>query len=664
MNNQLISENLITLKEIAELKGVGERAVRKSYKKYKFIESAQPRGGKQILVFIDSLEPKLQEKLDFKKQHEGQLSQGICNIGPSFPSVFNDYSKETSGANLIAPAFSLKSNEMAPVITKKQKVIAFSKADLVDYWQKFRVQKTIKTKADKEFVEFYNSGAASQTLFQLIGKISLRTLHCWKQKLDENNSNPLALVPQYKYGSDLTCNTKMADIEKQIFMNIMLKNNQIKVGRAYEFVKFKLQEIGINEMSSIATYRRVWQYLNKKHRTEVVFARQGAKAARETMPSIMRDVSMLEVGDVLIADGHTVDFDIINPYTGKPQRMTLIAFIDWASWDLMGWEIMPTENTQAIASAFRNAVTRLGKLPKVVYLDNGKAFRGKFFAGCESFMSAGINGLYAMLGIKVKFTKAYNGQAKIIERFFKEFTESFAVMQDFYRGNSIDNKPAYLMRNEKFHLSLKGDLEPPTVQEFKQSFEDWLENIYRRRTSKKDKMISIKEHFESGKGTGVDENLLNDFIMAEDIRKITKDGIKMFNTFYWCEEICGMKDKVIVKYSLFDLTKLKVFSMKGVFIGTAVTRTLVHGMAAELGDEVDYTTFKAELKAQKDRQKIKLAGIKTWLKRDTKQIRVIKAKEVKKIKEDVMQLSKKQSIYDISQITVYKDLEIQQNKRF
>jgi len=46
---------------------------------------------------------------------------------------------------------------------------------------------------------------------------------------------------------------------------------------------------------------------------------------------IERDISKLEVGDVLIADGHVLNFQVINPFTGKPTRATLVGFLDWKS---------------------------------------------------------------------------------------------------------------------------------------------------------------------------------------------------------------------------------------------------------------------------------------------------------------------------------------------
>lgn len=58
---------------------------------------------------------------------------------------------------------------------------------------------------------------------------------------------------------------------------------------------------------------------------------------------------------------------------------------------------MLEENTQTITSALRNAIINLGKIPKICYQDNGKAFRAKFFTG--DLQECGINGLFDKLKI-------------------------------------------------------------------------------------------------------------------------------------------------------------------------------------------------------------------------------------------------------------------------
>ena len=85
---------------------------------------------------------------------------------------------------------------------------------------------------------------------------------------------------------------------------------------------------------------------------------------------------------------------------------------------------MMSENTRCIASALRNAILNLGKIPKIVYHDNCRAFKAKYFQH-SNFNEEGFNGVYENLGIKPVFAKPCNAKAKakVIERFFKEFAE-------------------------------------------------------------------------------------------------------------------------------------------------------------------------------------------------------------------------------------------------
>jgi putative transposase len=104
---------------------------------------------------------------------------------------------------------------------------------------------------------------------------------------------------------------------------------------------------------------------------------------------------------------------------------------------------MLEEDTQCIASALRNSILHLKQIPRIVYQDNGKAFKAKYFNNTD-FRECGFTGLYGRLGIKAVFAKPYNAKAKVIERFFLEFQESFEKLVPTYSGSSIIEKPVRL----------------------------------------------------------------------------------------------------------------------------------------------------------------------------------------------------------------------------
>ena len=217
---------------------------------------------------------------------------------------------------------------------------------------------------------------------------------------------------------------------------------------------------------------------------------------------------MLEVGDILVADGHKLAFQVINPFTDKPCRATLVGFLDWKSTALVGYEIMLEENTQCIVSALRNAIINLDIIPKVVYQDNGRAFRAKYFTDDKGFTELGFQGLYSKLGIETAFARPYNARAKVIERFFKEFQEGFEKLLPSYMGNSIQNKPAYMMRNEKFHKNLHNEY-IPTIEETIKMIDMWL-NFKNSQPCPNAPDKTIAEVLSKRKRQNIDINTLDD----------------------------------------------------------------------------------------------------------------------------------------------------------
>ena len=164
------------------------------------------------------------------------------------------------------------------------------------------------------------------------------------------------------------------------------------------------------------TFRRFANWYKANYFDKWTLLRDGEKALKEdVIPHIKRDISKIDVGEVLVADGKKLNFQVINPFTGKPTRATLIGFLDWKSGALVGYEIMLEENTQNIASALRNAILNLKHIPKFVYLDNGRAFRSKYFTGSTNFDEIGFKGIYEKLDITTVFANPYNAmQLRIV----------------------------------------------------------------------------------------------------------------------------------------------------------------------------------------------------------------------------------------------------------
>ena len=503
---------------------------------------------------------------------------------------------------------------------EKCKQIALARLDIVHQWLEFRKQSQNKLQADYDFVKLHNTSTSH--LFEILGKISRGSLHRWYAMLN-GTEDFTKLLPQYKYSSVNDYRTVLNDEEIKIFMGLLLHPNRLSIGKAIALTKYKLKEQGQSFIPADITFRRYAKWFKDNNYDKWILARDGEKALSDKVePYIKRNASLLEVGDILVADGHKLAFQVINPFTGKPTRATLVGFLDWKSTALVGYEIMLEENTQCIASALRNAIINLDMIPKVVYQDNGRAFRAKYFTDDKGFTELGFKGLYSKLGIETVFARPYNARAKVIERFFKEFQEGFEKLLPSYIGSSIANKPAYMMRNEKLHKSWHNEY-IPTIEETIKMIDMWL-NFKNSQPCSNAPDKTIAEVLSERKRQNIDISILDNLMLATEVKTIQRNGIRFLNCDYFDERLYGFKSKVLIKYNLFDLTSIKVYTPKGEYLCTAERVTETHPMAKLLGDIKDYEDYKQKIVRQHQLKKKTVESVKKYL--ETEDIKLLETK--------------------------------------
>lgn len=526
---------------------------------------------------------------------------------------------------------------MTKFIPEKSKKIALARLDIVYQWLDFRKKSTNKLQADYDFVNLQNT--SNSHLFKIIGKISRGSLHRWYTMLG-CTEDYTKLLPQYKYSKIDEYRTSLTDEEIKIFMSLLLHPNRLCIGKAIALTKYKLKEQGQSFIPADITFRRYAKWFKDNNYDKWVLARDGEKTLSDKVePYIKRDASLLEVGDILVADGHKLAFNVINPFTGKPTRATLVGFLDWKSTALVGYEIMLEEHTQCVASALRNAIINLDMVPKIIYQDNGRAFRAKYFTNDNGFNELGFQGLYSKLGIETVFARPYNAKVKVIERFFKEFQEGFEKLMPSYVGSNIANKLAYLMRNEKLHSAWHNGY-IPTIEETIKMIDMWL-NFKNSQTCPNAPNKTIAEVLEDRKRQNINPDILNDLMLATEVKTIQRNGVRFLGCDYFHERLYGFKSKVLIKYNLFDLTEIKVFTPKGEYLCTAERVTETHPMAKLLGDVKDYEDYKQKIVRQKQLKKKTVNAVKNYF--STEEIKYLETKMDEEISPSVQTAFKESS---------------------
>lgn len=503
-------------------------------------------------------------------------------------------------------------------LTGKKLKIALARTDLVKLFIKTAedAERGKIKKAKEDFVNTYNLKALTE-LYDVIGEVSFRTMERWKQTYLESNKDYRSLAPDYKAPSGFSIPKEQSEIILRLALNPNKPLLSEVIRNAMDIFIMK----NFDNIKSTATYRRYLEDWKTKNYTYWTFYRDGEKGLNDKcMPYIERDYDAIEVGDILVADGHVLNFEVINPYTGKPKRMTMILFFDMKSNSPLGWEISPTEDTKAISVALRRAILRLGKYPKVIYLDNGKAFGARFFKGVD-FRTAGFNGIFERIGAKLITAWPYHAQSKTVERFFSSFAE-LERMLPTYTGTSIEMKPPRMNRGERIHRSLHERLHDSTtftLETAHRAIAWWFDRYAER--EQQDGHLKGKtpnEVFIAGKGDGVNKQELIFLLMDEKVTTIYRNGIKFLGQYYWDDALFGLESiNATIKYDLIEKDSIYVYDAEnGSYICEAKRTDKIHPAAGILGTEEDVVKLNEAISKKQQLKKSVLTEARQFLKTD------------------------------------------------
>lgn len=183
--------------------------------------------------------------------------------------------------------------------------------------------------------------------------------------------------------------------------------------------------------------------------TTRILKRDGEEALKRRLPAQRRDKSVFAALEAVNTDFHTWDVFVEWP-DGTKSRPEMVAYQDLYSGKVLAWRLSKTPSWHEVRLAFGDVVEQYG-IPKHCWMDNGREFASKRITGGQknryrfTIRDDEPQGLMTALGVKVHFTTPYHGQAKPIERAFRDMATHVARHPAFdgaYAGNSPMNKPA------------------------------------------------------------------------------------------------------------------------------------------------------------------------------------------------------------------------------
>ena len=228
-----------------------------------------------------------------------------------------------------------------------------------------------------------------------------------------------------------------------------LKTDYLQMSQpTFEDCYRKLKAEAANEGWAIPSARTLQRRIDALPEGLKVLAREGQEALKRLFPAQERDRSTLHALEAVNADGHKFDVFVKYP-DGVVGRPMMVAFQDLYSGKILSYRLDRSENKDAVRLAFGDLVERYG-IPDKCVLDNGRAFASKWMSGGIpnrfrfKVKDEDPDGIMKQLGVTIHWATPYHGQAKPIERAFRDFANNIAKDKRFvgaYTGNSPASKP-------------------------------------------------------------------------------------------------------------------------------------------------------------------------------------------------------------------------------
>lgn len=320
-------------------------------------------------------------------------------------------------------------------------------------------------------------------------------------------------------------------------------------------------------------------------RVTQVLARQGVDAVKRLFPSQTRDKTCLQALQAVNADFHKFDVFVRWPSVGgepgvitRPQMAT---FQDIYSGRVLAWRIDQSPNSTAVQLCAGDMIETWG-IPEHVVLDNGREFAAKAITGGAAtryrfkVKEDDIPGLFTALGCTIHWATPYHGQAKPIERAFRDMCQSIAKdprLAGAYTGPNSQEKPenygSRAVPLEEFLKVLAEGIEEHNARDNRRS-----EVAFNRSFN-----AVFDESYASAPIRKATEAQRRFWLMgAEGLRADTKSGLIKFqgNEFWepWLTEFAGAR--VVIRFDPADLwSGVHVYAQDNAYLGHAECRLKV-----------------------------------------------------------------------------------------
>jgi hypothetical protein len=273
---------------------------------------------------------------------------------------------------------------------------------------------------------------------------SRSTVYAWFERIVgvARQDRVLYLAPDYQGRAKTTAIPPEA---WELYKGDYLRQAEPPHAACYERVQRLAPENGWSLPSAKTFQRRLDAEIPAPVQT---FLRKGEKALAHAFPHLTRDRSSIAPMQILNLDGHTWDVDVLWP-DGTIARPHSVAVQDIASGMMLAIRHDLSLTSHLVRLALGDTFRDHG-LCEVLFVDNGRENAAQAISGGQRRLRWGKtpeqepDGLLKTLGVKAIPVTAFWGQAKPIERAFRNFAHDIAKgpwFEGAYTGHNTVSKP-------------------------------------------------------------------------------------------------------------------------------------------------------------------------------------------------------------------------------
>lgn len=409
--------------------------------------------------------------------------------------------------------------------------------------------------------------------------VSSRSIYNWLEMVEgiAAEDRLAYLAPRHRTAARKPKKAPAAEAFMEYLKGLYLRLEQPTFSQSYRLAKKKAEAEGWDVLTQKTAQRRMEADVPRVTR---VFAREGVKGLMRCFPAQIRDRSGLSALEGVNADCHKIDIFVKWP-DGTVNRPQIVAFQDLYSGKILSWRVDHDPNKVMVMSAFGELIETWG-IPKHCLFDNGHEFANKWMtAGAPTRFRFKVReddplGVLPLLGIQIHWATPAHGQAKPIERAFRDLASDVAKDPRFagaYVGNKPTAKPenygSRAIPSEKFLEVLAEGIAEHNAREGR------LSATAKGRSFD----ATFAESYEAAPIRKATEEQRRLWMMGQHEGRLARDSgqFRLHGNFYhsdWMSQRAG--EKVIARFNPEDLHEgLHIYDLQGGFLGFAECRRKV-----------------------------------------------------------------------------------------